>query len=448
MKFLIKNLAKIKEANIEIDGITVICGNNNTGKSTVGKALFAVFESNLNIEEKIKKEIISNIFYNIIRPIFVITNFDYFNKLFNKFLKEINYPNIVDSKDIKNDIMDFIKEIVKKDLSIIDYAYNDPEHIQWAEHISKKIKNDEKTINETINKIYKVITTSYKELMKEIITRYFSYVFNTQINNLYEENSISDLVLEIKKNKFNIKFQNNKCIDINEQIYINNNIYYIDNPFIIDKMNTYNKKDKYTLIEKKLLDSLTKDYSNDMFENIIDSVQNKEILTKISNLLDNDNNDDVNGKINFIGGFYYLDKVRFENLSTGIKSFLIIRMILRNGVLKEKDLLVLDEPEIHLHPEWQLLYAETIVLLQKYLDLTITITTHSPYFLEAINAYSKLHKIHNRVNFYFAEADKNNDVTINNVNDNINLIFKKMADPLKKLRNMRIEEFDNSKSEE
>lgn len=442
MKFLIKNLAKIKEANIEIDGITVICGNNNTGKSTVGKALFAIFESNLDIEEKIKKEIISNIFYNIIKPIFVITDFDYFNKLFNKFLKEINYPNIVDSKDIKNDIMDFIKEIVKKDLSIIDYAYNDPEHIQWAEHISKKIKNDEKTINETINKIYKVITTSYKELMKEIITRYFSYVFNTQINNLYEENSISDLVLEIKKNKFNIKFQNNKCIDINEQIYINNNIYYIDNPFIIDKIN--NSSDEYTLIERKLINALKKDYTNNMLENIIDSVQNKEILNKIKKLFD----DAVNGKISSIGGFYHLDKVRFENLSTGIKSFIIIRMLLENGSLKEKDLLVLDEPEIHLHPEWQLLYAETIVLLQKYLDLTITITTHSPYFLEAINGYSKLHKIHNRVNFYFAETDDNNNVTINNVNDNINLIFKKMADPLKKLRNMRIEEFDNLKSEE
>ncbi|WP_300717872.1 AAA family ATPase, partial [uncultured Brachyspira sp.] len=231
-------------------------------------------------------------------------------------------------------------------------------------------------------------------------------------------------------------------IDISEQIYINNNIYYIDNPFIIDKIN--NSSNGYTLTEKKLINTLKKDYTNNMLENIIDSVKNKEILNKIKKLFD----DAVNGKINSIGGFYYLDKVRFENLSTGIKSFIIIRMLLENGSLKEKDLLVLDEPEIHLHPEWQLLYAETIVLLQKYLDLTITITTHSPYFLEAINGYSKLHKIHNRVNFYFAEADDNNNVTINNVNDNINIIFKKMADPLKKLRNMRIEEFDNSKSEE
>ncbi|MBR1723431.1 MAG: AAA family ATPase [Ruminococcus sp.] len=36
MIFKIKNFGKIAEANIKLDGITVICGNNNTGKSTVG----------------------------------------------------------------------------------------------------------------------------------------------------------------------------------------------------------------------------------------------------------------------------------------------------------------------------------------------------------------------------------------------------------------------------
>ena len=43
MKLKIQNFAKIKEANIVIDGITVIAGENNTGKSTVGKILFSLF---------------------------------------------------------------------------------------------------------------------------------------------------------------------------------------------------------------------------------------------------------------------------------------------------------------------------------------------------------------------------------------------------------------------
>ena len=45
MELNIENFAKIKEANIIIDGITVIAGENNTGKSTVGKILFSIFNS-------------------------------------------------------------------------------------------------------------------------------------------------------------------------------------------------------------------------------------------------------------------------------------------------------------------------------------------------------------------------------------------------------------------
>lgn len=436
MKLSIRNLAKIKEADIEIDGITVICGNNNTGKSTVGKALFAIFESTLNIYDRIREEIASKIINVFIKSSVYIRNyFVHHNNVYNDFKFDID--NLIDkmySNDY-NDIDLLINDFLKK------YIHDNQDFITINK---ERIYKSDSYIESISDEIKKIITTPIDSIKKELISRYFNSIFNEQINNTDKNNIASlDLIIKGKTNK--IIFNQNKCENFNEEIIIGNNIYYIDNPFIIDKIN--NSSNGYTLIEKKLINALEKDYTNNMLENIIDSVQNKEILDKIEKLFD----DAVNGKINKMGSYYYLDKLRFENLSTGIKSFIIIRMLLESGSLKEKDLLVLDEPEIHLHPEWQLLYAETIVLLQKYLDLTVTITTHSPYFVEAINGYSKLHKIHNRVNFYFAEADENNNVTINNVNDNINLIFKKMADPLKKLRNMRIEEFDNSnnsKSEE
>lgn len=56
MKLSIKNFAKIKNADIMIDGITVIAGENNTGKSTVGKILFSLFNSLSNVNEKILEE--------------------------------------------------------------------------------------------------------------------------------------------------------------------------------------------------------------------------------------------------------------------------------------------------------------------------------------------------------------------------------------------------------
>ena len=54
MRLKIKNLAKIIDANICIDGITVIAGDNNTGKSTIGKTLDALFNSTVNIENKME----------------------------------------------------------------------------------------------------------------------------------------------------------------------------------------------------------------------------------------------------------------------------------------------------------------------------------------------------------------------------------------------------------
>ena len=56
MIFQLRNFAKITEADIMLDGITVICGDNNTGKSTVGKALFSFFNSLYDYKKKILSE--------------------------------------------------------------------------------------------------------------------------------------------------------------------------------------------------------------------------------------------------------------------------------------------------------------------------------------------------------------------------------------------------------
>ena len=55
MKLKIRNFAKILKADIQINGITIIAGNNNIGKSTVGKILDAVFNATYNIDEKMNK---------------------------------------------------------------------------------------------------------------------------------------------------------------------------------------------------------------------------------------------------------------------------------------------------------------------------------------------------------------------------------------------------------
>ena len=106
--------------------------------------------------------------------------------------------------------------------------------------------------------------------------------------------------------------------------------------------------------------------------------------------------------------------------------------------MQEKDVLILDEPEIHLHPKWQLIYARLIVLLQKYFDLSIVITTHSPYFLDALHLYSVKYGIAEKTNYYLSEMEEN-QVIITNVNDNIEMIYQKMSSPIQELETLRYE---------
>nr|WP_302280208.1 AAA family ATPase [Brachyspira pilosicoli] len=327
-----------------------------------------------------------------------------------------------------NYINDLSKNISSKDLINILKNTIEKKYIIFV---------DDDTFDEIAKDILEIISTKNNKLMFEIMTDYFGNIFENQINNLFNKNSNAELALEIKKQKMNIEFKNDECIKFESDFNIIHNAFYIDNPFIVNYVNSDIDTDNFIL--KKTIDDF---FTNDN-KNIFDSVKNKEILEKVYDVL----NSVMNAKIVNKDDDFYLHynendiEIKLGNLSAGLKSFVIIKRLLENGSLNEKDVLILDEPEIHLHPKWQLIYAELIVLLQKYFNLTITITTHSHYFLEAINRFSKRHNIEERVNFYITElADNKCNVVFKNVNDNLDLIYKKMYEPLQILKNMRYEE--------
>jgi predicted ATPase len=45
MEIIIKHIGRLPKAKIILDGLTVIAGENDTGKSTVGKVLFSIIKA-------------------------------------------------------------------------------------------------------------------------------------------------------------------------------------------------------------------------------------------------------------------------------------------------------------------------------------------------------------------------------------------------------------------
>lgn len=411
MKLTIKNFARIKEAEINIDGITIIAGENNTGKTTIGKVLFSCFNSLNNIEEAIlldKKKAINREFFELFKILlneYVIHNEDELTLGKIQNITNILYYNYINTKkNIYDILIDKLKEYVDiKDETIIN-------------HIKKTAKRIEEYINISYNKL------AYKK-----IEEYFNEMFNNQINSRIEKDTIAEInILDLY-----FKFKNDERIDTSLNYSNKRNIFFIDNPFIFDR-NDYPYS--LSIAESHLINSILHSEKPNTLDKILAEEKLKNIYDKLSNA--------VNGKIvEKDKDFYWEQEFFYEpisvhNLSAGLKSFTIIKMLLERNALKEDDILILDEPEIHLHPKWQLLYAEIIVLLQKEFNIYILITTHSPYFLEAIEMYSKLHGMQEKTNYYLADIENKYSV-FKLVNDSIEDIYNIMAQPIEKLEDLQ-----------
>ena len=421
MKLIIDNIAKIRHAEIDVNGITVIAGNNDTGKSTIGKVLFAMFNSMNEIEHKLSEEKKATLTRNFIS---IIESNLSSKKDMSFFLlrRRFNINKIVDTLESDSTMEDLV-EVLNDSLSD-KFEYTDSE----INDISKKIKAEYKRVSEIPNA--KVIQT--------IVSRYFNEVFDGQINSLRNETvQTSSVELIIKGKKIKNSFAAGICDEINQELEITKKAIYIDNPFILDNLQD---SEFGAYVDNYLQDILMQQKDVALEKGVYDSVDIKDKLASVEEILNNVINGEILEKDYdlVLSKEGFKDDIHLQNVSTGLKAFILLKLLLQKQILTNKDILVLDEPEIHLHPEWQLKYAESIVLLQKVFDLNIVITTHSSTFLEAIDLFSKLHSVNKKCNYYLSkDSEIPNMSEFENVTKTLDKVYKSLVTPTMALMRIR-----------
>lgn len=125
----------------------------------------------------------------------------------------------------------------------------------------------------------------------------------------------------------------------------------------------------------------------------------------------------IGGEVNFkarllnktIEGFRFVTHegldIPLQNAATGVISFSIILRLLQNGWLDSSTMLIIDEPEGHLHPQWIVEYARLLVRLHKHLGVKVMVSSHNPDMVAAIQSISRKEKVLDRTLFYLAERD-------------------------------------------
>ena len=418
MRLSIKNIGKIENASIEINGITIVAGENNTGKSTIGRALFSVFNGFYKVDEKIDGERCRSI-EKLINLIYQNVDSDAYYLVNTKELAEDLLNNV---ENYKNDIQAIEEKIIKA-----AKEYDD-------EFVSKI---EDTNVREFLLRIKELLNISDDEVLRAVLEKSLIAEFNGQINNIFADGE-GGLELQIRNKKVAISVRDNRVIKLQNSIRLLTEAIYLDDPFILDgERRIYYKASSYITDHKtQLRRKLTYSKRN---ANLIEEIAVKNRLEKVFEKLSQ-----VCGGVivrDRQAGYGYQrkngDKVlNIRNVSAGLKTFVILKQLLQSGAVEYNGTIILDEPEIHLHPEWQLIFAELIVLLHKEFGLHVLLNTHSPYFLRAMQVYSAKHEVADRCKYYLAGMSASHAV-IEDVSENIDKIYQILSIPLQKLEDER-----------
>lgn len=419
----LKNVGPINTAKINIGKVNIVGGKNSTGKSTSSKLLYCFLRSNSASRQELTTKSLRNSIEPLSRdlkrfmPMKYRQNIEIFKPSYFNPRKELGLEELIITFFEMKDIYDsFIEnEIDKKNLT-------DKKLIEAKNRLDEKINRTEQLVD--------IIDSNSYELYTSIIQNLLELEFN--INEDEKTQGFASLYSIEDYYKYTInfkdfKFEYENYFDLEE-------VYYIDTFSIFDMKGegNFNSEHVQTLYKSLLDDSNSKD----MFDKLVNDniIKIEEKITEI-----------IGGKVEYNKKeFNYRNDTitaQMKNTASGIKQIGIIQLLLANRKLTPNSFLVIDEPEVNLHPEWQIKLAEVLVLLAAKLDITIYINTHSPLFIEAIDAYSEYYDIGDDANYYLTLPSKEveGSFDIEKIeSDELYIIYDNLGNPYEDLDIVRV----------
>lgn len=440
VNFKLENIGLIEKAEVSLNDFTLICGQNNTGKTYITYSIYGFLYSwddlvDFNIEKSIFDELEENGFCNIDITIYENKLKDILNRLSSRYTNKLSNIFSVDDDWFEYSKFEVIVDNFKLDLST---------ELESTFSSSKKdILQLKKSKDSNLLEISTLMPNVNKQLPHFVLERginralgdiYFKEYFKAPFIITSERTGISLFYkeLDINKNVMVEHITNNKSKDID--------------PFKLfeDSISRYAMPIRHNI-----------DYTRDLGDGICKKKSflygDKEILGYFSDILQ--------GTYKVINKeVYFVTKKNKKQIpmyfsSSATKSLIELYFYIQHSA-QEGDLLIIDEPELNLHPDNHMKIARLLAhLLNKGID--IFITTHSDYLVKELNNLIRLnHKItdkekilkkykykehdildYKRISAYINDFGSVNQVTINNFgmeiktfDETINILSSAMDD--------------------
>ena len=380
MKVSIKNVGCLKQAEFTAGNITVISGQNSTGKSTILKALYTVLVCPSDFE------LIKNNQIDETLDLLMFRHSDKDRDLLQEGFDESKYREVID----------FL-----------------------LKHIDDEDKQDKQSLEYTIDlKEGRVDDDFYERIVRSRINSEFESF--SQFRNVDSEKLASVNISGGPSMNFRVDADGViKCRGNRRRIP---RVVYFDSPFNVDDSMIWairranHRTDVWRLLN---MDS----------GNIIMKGTYLSNVEKLDKVMD----ESIPGVfINTKNGLRYRSPkghlLSPRNVAAGIKVFGTIRKLVDNGQLYEGSILLLDEPEVHLHPQWINVLGNILVILARDLNIRVIMTTHSPQLLMSVEANSKGDS--DLARYYHISQEDDGEMVMSDVTGDLNRVYEEMSDPI------------------
>lgn len=399
LKFQINDYHAIKEADIEIGGITTLAGPNSSGKSTLARWIYYYLNISNKFDLLMTNQVRSYIWNMIRNTSMLFSSHDYQQGRdlcanLEKYITKFSLDDKTFIYEAYGKLMDTLRQC------LLGMPTNERVrvyiHPRWGRYF-KQLETTHKIVsrspwNKKVDMLIELLTNSLMEFVEQTDEA----ALKRSVKDLRQ--IISSEYLDSQSFPEYLKISEDGVLLLNESTFkassFFDNVCYVDTPFA-------------TTVEASRNHIWDEFQSMLLRENVDISagarmvLKNIQAQTSVKVTAERDT-------LGFEKALYFYEKGKKMLLSqaaTGIKSFAYISRLLENGTLNDHTLLLIDEPEAHLHPQWIVEFARVLVWLQKYVGVTIVIASHNPDMVSAIHSIAAKEEIMDKTCFYLAERE-------------------------------------------
>ena len=418
----IHNVGIILDSRIRCDGITLITGKNGSGKTTFGKAFVSLFSGINNAPKTYADGFIKYARETIAETLGLRRNSAghyYFGSYPRIKLRSLYYllnSNKYDIESYLSLLNTALEELTNDKNAFEELLLNnmkvDKSSILTDDDFAFIIRRFETTINDIKNSLES--STFLDAYVSQSVKDQFDNSFFGQVKNI--DNKKDKTYIEIENDGVEVRFDYDDARFNHLEPLENIRAFYIDDSGLIDKLYDYTPLNRRNLLDYFLIQEL------------------KKPINRVNRLRVQDELRDIFEIINHVYPYDFLEErktlstnnfgIKIKNEAYGRKVFAIVKEMLYRNLITKESILVFDEPDNHLHPEWQIEFIKLITKINQRIGAKIVCITHSSTLLLASQVYCKKNI---PLNVYYCDSDNNRPFM--DVSNDIQRAHKELADP-------------------